>query len=176
MTTGEQEQVEDGDAVLARVEASGIRRAIAVGMLAILGGLLLYVAFASPPRAFGWQVFLLALGASSLWASERLRRATLRAVELTETELRDDTGEVLALTSEVLRVDRGPFAFKPSNGFTVVLDRRRGGRWLPGLWWRIGRRVAVGGVTPGHQTKMMADLLAGMLAERAALQDEARGR
>ena len=38
--------------------------------------------------------------------------------------------------------------------------------WRPGIWWRIGRRVGIGGVMPGHQTKAMAEILAALQAER----------
>ena len=36
----------------------------------------------------------------------------------------------------------------------------------PGLWWRIGRRIGVGGVTPASQSKVMADLITARLIER----------
>ena len=39
-------------------------------------------------------------------------------------------------------------------------------RWEPGLWWRIGRRIGVGGVTPASQSKVMADLISARLVIR----------
>lgn len=152
--------------VLATISASAPRRWLAVGCLWGLAFLLLYIALARPP-ALGWQVFLLALGGGALWVAERLRRATARVIELTETELRDTSGAVIARVADIDAVDRGVFAFKPSNGFLIRTRNAAGpGVWNPGLWWRIGRRIGVGGVTPGSQTKVVSDILQTMVAKR----------
>jgi hypothetical protein len=38
--------------------------------------------------------------------------------------------------------------------------------WHPGLWWRLGQRIGIGGVTPGSQSKSMAEILSIMIAQR----------
>jgi hypothetical protein len=152
--------------VLAQVKSSTPRRWLGVGTLAFLAGLMIYVALAAPP-APGWQLFLLALGGLVLWIAEKMRRATERVLELTETALRDSAGYELARIDDIRSVDRGFFAFKPSNGFLVTTRTRGPRHWAPGLWWRSGRRIGVGGVTAAAQTKFMAEILAAMLAQRA---------
>ncbi|MEO1732573.1 MAG: hypothetical protein AAFR45_02935 [Pseudomonadota bacterium] len=144
--------------VLATVHASPARRWFAIAMLIFVGGLMLYVAMSTPP-ALVWQVFLIVMGAAALWLAEQMRRATEHALELTETELRDTSGQVVVRIDDIAKVDRGLFAFKPSNGFLVITRPRPGAVWRPGLWWRIGRRIGVGGVTPAAQTKFMAEIL-----------------
>jgi len=151
--------------VLATVKASAVRRWIGIGTLGILGFLLIYVAFAQPP-AFTWQLFLLCVGALALWMADKMRRATERVIELTETELRDSSGAVLAQIGDIESVDRGFFAFKPSHGFLIKMKSPGTRAWLPGLWWRVGRRIGVGGVTPGSQTRFMSEMLAAILAQR----------
>ena len=42
-----------------------------------------------------------------------------------------------------------------------------GHAWAPGMWWRVGRRVGVGGLTGGAESRAVADALAAMLVERA---------
>lgn len=153
------------DEVLATVQASAGRRLLGIGSLWILGALVVYVALAEPP-AFIWQVFLLGLGASAFWIAERMRRATLLRIELTRDVLRDSSGSLLAPVAEIESVDRGVFAFKPSNGFLIRTTNPGARTWRPGLWWRLGRRIGVGGMTPGSQTKYMADILSAMIAER----------
>ncbi|AVO39554.1 hypothetical protein [Pukyongiella litopenaei] len=151
--------------VLAEVGVSAPRRWLGVAMLTVIGGLVIYVALATPP-APGWQAFLIATGLAALWVAERMRRATGSRIELTMTELRETGGETIALVAEIEAVDRGFFALKPSNGFLLRTRQPGSRRWRPGLWWRMGRRVGVGGVTPARQTKMMSEMLAAMLAER----------
>lgn len=158
---------EDSDTVHAVVRPSSGRRGVGIGALAILGGLLLYLGLTQGNGA-GAQMFLIFAGLAGIAAAEALRRGSGRTLELTTTELRDSAGNRLALVSDILRVERGAFAFKPSNGFLVRTSVPGPFYWAPGLWWRIGRRVGVGGVTSASATKAMAEILAFQLAERDA--------
>ncbi|MFP7671829.1 hypothetical protein ACG74X_00590 [Marivita sp. S0852] len=151
--------------IIAVVDPTGPRRWLGVIMLLALGGLLVYIAFVQPPQNMGWQVFLVALGLLSLWFAHRLQQATLRKLYLTETALVDSDGNVLAQIADVVSVNRGMLAIKPSNGFMLKLKDPAPRAWQPGLWWRLGRRVAVGGVTPGGQTRPMADIIAVMISK-----------
>lgn len=151
--------------VLAVVEASAARRWMGVILLAALGGLVIYVALATPP-ALMWQVFLIVVGGLALWMADRMRRATESRIELTEVELRSSEGQVMALIADIERVDRGVFALKPSNGFMVRTAKPGARAWQPGLWWRLGRRIGVGGVTSAGQTKAMSEILSALLAQR----------
>ncbi|MBW4707743.1 hypothetical protein KX928_08080 [Roseobacter sp. YSTF-M11] len=151
--------------VLATVAASTGRRILGIGLLAVLGVLVIYVAFVTPP-GFGWQMFLLVLGAVALMIADTMRRSTAHKLELTGTELRDSGGVVIAYVDDIASIDRGTFAFKPSNGFLLRTKSPGARMWRPGLWWRFGRRIGIGGMTPGRQTKYMAEIIAVMLAER----------
>jgi len=112
------------------------------------------------PPAFGWQVFLIALGAGTLVVAERLRRATMLGLIMTETDLRDTSGQILTTLGNIKSVDRGAFAFKPSNGFVLRLHKSAPRVWAPGLWWRFSTRIGVGGVTPAGPAKYMAEQIA----------------
>lgn len=150
----------DENGIYAIVAASPARRIFGCAVLLLLGGLLLYVALASPPSA-GWLIFMLVFGLGALWLAEMVRRTGLGHVELTATELRDSQGRVLARIEDIARVERGAFAFlKPSNGFTLRLKAPKPRAWAPGLWWRLGRRVGVGGITSAGQAKFMAEQIA----------------
>lgn len=151
--------------ILAVVETSSTRRWMGVLMLAGLGGLVVYVALATPPEPV-WQVFLIVIGGLALWMADRMRRATEHRIELTETELRSSDGQVIALVADIEKVDRGVFALKPSNGFMVRTATPAPRAWRPGLWWRMGRRIGVGGVTSAGQTKAMSEILSALVAQR----------
>lgn len=154
--------------VLATVKASVPRRWMGVAMLAGVGIIVIYVAFRSPPQLV-WQVFLIVTGVLALWMAEKMRRATEHSIELTRDELRSTEGITLVRVEDVAAVERGAFAFKPSNGFMIKTHNPGLRMWRPGLWWRLGRRVGVGGVTPGAQSKAMSEILAAILAQRAGL-------
>ncbi len=155
----------DGDDLLARIEVSQARRWLGIVMLYGLGVLLIYVAFATPPEP-AWLVFLIAAGLGSLWMGEAMRRGTESGLVLTEAGLFDRDGTLLAAFDDILKVERGFLAFKPSNGFVVTTTTPGQRRWRPGLYWRVGRRIGVGGVTAASQTRMMADLMSARLMIR----------
>lgn len=146
--------------------ASVARRYFGVATQVLLGGLLLYVAFATPPEDLGWQIFLIGLGALALGTAARAWDGSKHAVVLREDGLFCEDGTPIARLSEIKDVDRALFSFKPSNGFIVRMNCRQKRGWVPGMWWRFGRRVGVGGVLPSAQARMMADALSAMVKMR----------
>lgn len=156
----------EDDRILARIAPSPARRAFAVGVLGGLGALLELLAFLRPPASYPLQILLVVLGAMALILCVRLHAATGRSLILTAAGLRDSDGRELAAMDEITKVERGVFAFKPSNGFVLHLNGRKPGAWAPGLWWRTGRRIGVGGVISGAEGRAMADLISAALAGR----------
>lgn len=157
----------DQDGVLARVYASPMRRVFACAVLYGLGALLVYVALVRPP-AILWLLFLLGFGLSVLVLAECMRRATRRTLILTQDSIIDDLGRILTTVAEIKSVERGVFALKPSNGFTLVLNTTGPRAWQPGLWWHSGRRLGVGGVVSSGPAKFMAERIAMLISERDA--------
>ncbi|MGO4915770.1 hypothetical protein [Pseudogemmobacter sp. W21_MBD1_M6] len=155
----------DYSELLATITPSATRRRVGFTVLCLLGGFSLYLAFNMTGNVVG-QLVLLAFGGGVLVLAEKLRRATLLTIELTADEIRDTSGRVLARVDNIKSLDRGVFAFKPSNGFMLVLKSGNGSAWAPGLWWRIGRMVGIGGVTRDAQSKIMSEILANLLAQR----------
>ncbi|WP_341211559.1 hypothetical protein [uncultured Limimaricola sp.] len=149
------------------LQAAPARRAMAVGVLYGFGGMALYTALADTP-GIAWSAALLALGLGGLAAGETLRRATRRALRLDETGLVDSAGHVLARWEDIVAIERGSFSLKPSNGFTLRLARPGARAWKPGMWWRLGHRLGVGGVTSAGAAKAMAEAIEIRLSDRAA--------
>jgi len=156
------------DAVVARIQASAPRRVIGSCILAVLGSFSLYLALQDLGPTLAMRMVLGAMAGFSFYAALLLWKATGTVLELTPTELREENGRVIAKIDAVESVTRGTFAFKPSSGFLLVSREARGFVWAPGMWWRVGSRVGVGGVTPGMSTRYMAEVIADMLAVRRA--------
>ena len=157
----------DPDEVLATIDPHPVRRVFTTGVVGLLGLVLIYVAAATPPADPGWLVFLVILGGGSLYLAWKVWDATAMPLELTRSALREAGGRVLFTLDEVESVDRSVFAFKPAGGFLVRLKSptTRGRVYAPALWWRSGRRVAVGGATAPSQAKPVADLIKIIVAE-----------
>jgi hypothetical protein len=144
------------------------RRILGAGLIGVLGVILLSVAVRFPPVDIPWLIFLIVLGIGCIVLSWKLWEATATTIELTRLELREAGGRIICTLDNIESVDRGFFAYKPSNGFLVRLHAPVGRVYAPGLWWRAGRRVMVGGVTSGSQAKSVADLITILLVEREA--------
>lgn len=132
-----------------------------------LGLMLIIVAVAEPPSNPAWLAFLLLVGAGALWLADAMRRATALSVQLTRNGIRCSDGEEIAAIDDIETLDRGIFAFKPSNGFLMKLSTKGPSRWRPGLWWRVGTRVGIGGVTAASQAKAMAEVIAALKYEQS---------
>ncbi len=154
--------------VLARITPTLSRRVAGTGALVALGLLLASFALRTPPEPTPWRPALGLLGVVMLWQAVRLWRATALGIELTPDVVRDTSGRVLAEVAQIRRLERGVFAFKPSNGFLIRLAAPGAFVWAPGLWWRVGTRVGVGGVTPAWQSRHMAETLAALQADSDA--------
>lgn len=157
----------DPDEHLASIVPRPARRVVAVGFVTALAVIVWTVAGARPPEHFGYMLFLVFFGAGCLWLAYGMWRASAHEIELTRSELRETGGRVLCRVDNVARVDRGAFAFKPAGGFLIRLKEPEGA-WVyaPGVWWRAGRTLAVGGVTARQDGKNVADMLIVMLVER----------
>lgn len=152
--------------VLATLYPSAARRLFGLFSLFAIGIILLAVAFTHPPTSILWLIFLLIFGCGALAWGEKMRRDTKVHLELTEEELRDSNGRVLAKLSEIDKIDYGTFAIKPSSGFRLRLKEPKEKAWAPGLWWRFSRNVGVGGIARSSEAKHMAQTITALLSER----------
>lgn len=151
--------------VIARVSPTPARRVLGVGFLGSLGALLLWLGLGTPEMPVAWRLFLLAGAGIGVWGAQKLWAATAVSLELTAEVLRDSAGREIARVADVTGVDRGALAFKPSNGFLVHTTTPAGRAWAPGLWWRLGKRIGVGGVTSAGEAKFMAEALSLLLKD-----------
>lgn len=153
------------DEVLATVTASALRRWLGVGMTGFVAFVCLWACLTNPPNGVTLLV-LLGIGIFAAWMGYRLWHATIHPLILTEDELRSGDGTVLVRVDDIELMDRGFFAFKPTHGFLLRTKTKEPNVWRPGMWWRMGRRIGVGGVTPGRESKFMSEVLATLIAKR----------
>ena len=152
---------------LARITTSAPRRVIGVGSMLGLGALMLWLSLTTADMALPWKLLLAVIGGGAVWAGQVMWEATGHALILTEDALTDSDGTVVARLDQIEKVDRGMFAMKPSNGFLIILKKPAPRVWRLGLWWRWGRRIAIGGVTARSQTRPLADIMTHLLNQRA---------
>ena len=153
------EITQKADKELIAIAPAPARRVVTLAMLYSLAGLLLYIAFTQPPSSLFLLTFILILAAAVLWLAVATMRATRDGLVLTHEALRTESGLTLCKVEDVHSVERGAFAFKPSGGFLVRLKSPATRGWAPGMWWRFGRSLGVGGAVNSGAAKAMAELL-----------------
>ncbi len=162
------------DDPIAVLSTSPFRRGIALAVQLALGVMMIGISLRLPEMNLVVQAPLIALGGFMIWRSHAMYRATDTQLILSRDGLFESSGRQLFAMDNVFRVERGAFAFKPTNGFLVTLKTGEPRAWVPGLWWRVGKRVGIGGVISGKAARDMADFIALMLLpEGAALIEDA---
>lgn len=141
------------------IGASPARRIFLLACFGLLGVLLVWLGFAATGAGFILQAGLVLFGALVLAMLPRFYRSGSKTLALTPQGLVDSDGLVICEIANIASVERGTFAFRPSNGFLIRLRISGPLAWEPGMWWRIGTRLGVGGILNASQTKLMADLL-----------------
>ncbi|MEM8980716.1 MAG: hypothetical protein AAGD04_14610 [Pseudomonadota bacterium] len=153
------------DEVLMVLTASIGRRILAVMGMGILGAVCFGLGSESFSQVPATGVLLFALGGLGFWCAWKIWVATEGGIELTRDALRDADGQTIARIDDIVAVERGLFAFKPSNGFLLRLKSKESRSWKPGLWWRVSGRVGVGGVTSSGAARAMAEAIEALRAK-----------
>ena len=141
------------------ITASQPRRIFMLAVLAALGLIFVLLGFSSAPVAMGWRVAFVAVAAVIFYYLPVINRSTAVGLTFDGTRLTDTNGIEICRLDQVTTVEKGALAFKPTNGFTLRLKEPAPRGWSPGIWWRFGRNVGVGGVLSGNQTKLMAEAI-----------------
>ena len=156
--------IEDDQRPLATLSASPARRVLGLFVILLLAVILLVLAARGGSAVSA--ICLAGLGLSCIWTGYRMHAATRAPLELHETGLFAGDGTLIAEIRNISGIERGMFAmFKPSNGFVLMLKQPMKGSWNPGLWWRLGKRVGVGGITHQADGRILAESIALLIDE-----------
>lgn len=152
--------------ILARLQIAPVRRWAGVIILALIGVGLIYSGLVYPPAALLGRLAIFLLGFLMILQAYWNLQVRSGALVLKEDGLWVENGPQLAALDNIETVQVSAFAIKPSNGFAVVLRSPARLKWVPGLYWCVGRRIGVGGATHPAQAKAMAELLSTLIMDR----------
>ena len=145
--------------VLMELGVSPIRRIFALAVLLLLGLLLIWNGMVLPGAVIGLKLILMLMGAAVLWLGIKMYDRTRGGLILTKEALSDYRGTCLIRMEDVVAMEKGVFALKPSNGFMLRGTGAPGNLWAPGMYWRVGKRVGVGGITNARDAKSMIEII-----------------
>lgn len=151
--------------VIVKIQPSLSRRVFGVILLSLAALVLLNFAFAQATNSWMLRLLLFVMAAVFFWQAQANLRFKDAALVLTREGLFDGRGNLICSMSNIAKVDRGWFSFKPSNGFLLHLKEPMTTKWSPGLFWLIKTRMGVGGAISPSQTKEMSDKLILLIEE-----------
>ncbi len=162
----------DPDPFLARLALAPLRHNLSLALIFALAGVFFYLGLGGQVHAPLGQMLLVALAAAALMLALRSYRNRSASLTLTRDGLSDADGHLLVAMDQIKSVDRGAFAFKPSNGFVLRLHNPARSVWVPGLYWLVGTRMGVGGTVHAAEARFMADWIGILLADRPGAQKQ----
>jgi hypothetical protein len=153
--------------ILAILRPAPARRVALVVVTGLMGGMLILVGLDAPSGGLALRGAFLFGGVGAFWAGWRVWQATAVDLVLTTQDLRQSDGRVICTLADIEKVERGLAALRPATGFALQLRRAQSFGWVPGLWWRRGTRVGVGGMTTRASSKALAEVIEAELRDRA---------
>ena len=143
-----------------------MRFGVSLGAIFAFGITLLVIALFSGESTGGLRIGAGVIGACMISLAMRVMRRGRTGISLNQAGLFETTGREICRIEDIRTIDRGFAALRPSTGFMIRLHEAADPGWSPGLWWRYGRMVGIGGMTPPGQGRAMAEILSAMLADR----------
>lgn len=151
---------------MAIVRPAPARRIALTLTAAALGFVLLSVGVQAPRGGLILRALFIGGGIGALWGAWRIWVLSAVDLVLTEADLRQSDGRILCRFDQIERVERGLAAVRPATGFALHLRDPMPFAWVPGIWWRKGRRIGVGGMTNRAAAKALAEVIEAELRER----------
>lgn len=152
--------------IVAQLYPTPARYWFGITAIGALGLFLIWIGAAAATLSITGRLVIFASGGLLIWLALKIYQTGRHGIVLTEAGLSDTAGNAICPIDAIHNVDRSFFAFKPSHGFLIRLNTSLPFAWHPGLWWRFGKRVGVGGITPAATGKAMSDALSILLVKR----------
>jgi len=98
---------------------------------------------------------ILLLIVAAVFGSAAYRMATVpdAGIVFDGHSLSTEDGVLLAAIEDIAEVQTGIFAMRPSNGFTLIMKKAGKMPTRPGIYWRQGRHMGVGGLLRAAEAK-----------------------
>jgi hypothetical protein len=69
-------------------------------------------------------------------------------------------------------VDVSPYTFKSANGFIIHLKTGSAFKFVPGLFWQLGRRISIGGMISKSESKYLSNTLLSFIEQKSNKKNE----
>ena len=100
-----------------------------------------------------------ALVGIGFWFRRFLRVYAKVGFNINDSGLFNLDNTLICSITDIERVDVSPYTFKSANGFIIHLKKRSAFKFVPGLFWQVGRRISIGGMISKSESKYLSNTL-----------------
>ena len=101
----------------------------------------------------------------AFWFRSFLKRYSKVGFLINQSGLFNLDGSIICEIGDIERIDVSPYTFKSANGFIVILKTKSSFKSIPGLYWRLGNRLSIGGLVSKNESKFLSQTLLGFYEE-----------
>ena len=94
-----------------------------------------------------------------LWFRRFLKRFSKVGFLINQSGLFNLDGSIICEIGDIEKIDVSPYTFKSANGFIVILKTKTSFKSIPGLYWRLGKRLSIGGLVSKTESKFLSQAL-----------------
>ena len=95
----------------------------------------------------------------ALWFTRFLKRYSKVGFLINQSGLFNLDGSIICEIGDIEIIDVSPYTFKSANGFIVILKTKNSFKLIPGLYWRLGKRLSIGGLVSKTESKFLSQAL-----------------
>ena len=159
-------------------ESENIRYVVPSHRIKILGtiifGLVLFLIYAlsNIDRETTLLDFLLipALVAIGFWFRRFLSQYSHIGFVINQKGLFNLDESLICTMEDIDRVDVSPYTFKSANGFIILLKTSAPFKFVPGLFWQLGKRISIGGMISKSESKYLSNTILSELARTSDIE------
>ena len=106
---------------------------------------------------------------SILWFRRFLSRYSKIGFVISTDGLFDLNMDLICTIDDIKKIDVSPYTFKSANGFIILLKTKSSFKSIPGLYWRVGKRISIGGLVSKNESKLLSGRLIEMFEKTSML-------
>ena len=111
-------------------------------------------------------ILIPALVGIGFWFRRFLRVYAKIGFNINESGLFNLDNTLICSITDIESVDVSPYTFKSANGFIIHLKAKRTFKFVPGLFWQIGRRISIGGMISKSESKYLSNTLISFIGNK----------
>ena len=100
---------------------------------------------------------------STLWFKKFISQHPKVGFLLNQEGIFNLDNSIVCRIEDIETIDTSPYTFRSANGFIVFLRERSTFKIVPGLYWRLGNRISIGGLVSKAESKFLSTTMLNLM-------------